>query len=358
MRPTLLPNLRRLWRDTRTVQLGTDPASAVVIKFAEPGTARLLDLLDGSLTDTSLQERAEQRGIPPAQVRATLDALLETGLVLGMHALLPTGLPDATRRRLTGEAAAIALRLRRAATRHPSQPWSVPTRTAADVLRTRAGAHVLVTGGGPLVAPIATILAASGIGHLDPAVSGLTRSGDVLAGGLVPDDVGQPRAIAVAAAVTRANPGIDLSSVRSGKVTFVVQVGTRQPSGSATRMARLRNVPRLEVTIRQGIVVIGPLVRPFSTPCRECLELHREDRDPVWPALSAQLATAPDGAEEPCAQATALAGAAFAADEVLAFLEGAPVRTEAALVEIARPGEIRRRTWSRHPHCACRRRRY
>jgi hypothetical protein len=70
----------------------------------------------------------------------------------------------------------------------------------------------------------------------------------------------------------------------------------------------------------------------------------------------AQLATAPSGDEEPCAQTTALAGAAYAADEVLTFLDGAQPRTEAAIVEIARPGEMRRRTWAAHPTCECRRR--
>ena len=48
MRLTLLPNLRLLWRDPRTLQFGTDPTRAVVLEFSDPVAARVLDLLDGS----------------------------------------------------------------------------------------------------------------------------------------------------------------------------------------------------------------------------------------------------------------------------------------------------------------------
>jgi bacteriocin biosynthesis cyclodehydratase domain-containing protein len=120
---------------------------------------------------------------------------------------------------------------------------------------------------------------------------------------------------------------------------------------------RLHRLPRLEVTVRLGTVLVGPLVRPSRSPCGGCLDLHREDRDPAWPSLAAQLATAPAGIGEPCSLTTTMAGAAFAADEVLSFLDGSAVRTDAAIVEIPRAGEFRRRVWAAHPRCDCRRRR-
>ncbi len=49
-RLALVPGLRRLWRDRQTVQFGTDPRRAVVLEFADPALARVLDLLDGSRT--------------------------------------------------------------------------------------------------------------------------------------------------------------------------------------------------------------------------------------------------------------------------------------------------------------------
>jgi bacteriocin biosynthesis cyclodehydratase domain-containing protein len=353
MRPTLLPNLRRLWRDAHTVQLGTDPSTAVVLEFAEPSAVRLLDLLDGSYTEAGLVVEAESLGLDEHQVRSIVATLRRAGLVYSASALVPAGLPEAVRHRIIGEAAALGLRLRGPT---GSRPVSSAT-TPAGVLRRRGAAHVLVAGDGPLVAPVAAALAAAGVRHVDPAVDGWVYAGDVLVGGLQPEDVNRSRAIAIAAAVRRAAPGTDVSPVRGKNATVMVRIGTRLPAALATRGVRARQLPRLDVTIRQGVVVVGPFVRPAESPCLGCLDLHRRDRDPAWPALAAQLATARDGDTEPCALTTALAGAAFVADEVLAFIDGTALRTEAATVEITRPGEQRRRTWSAHPHCDCRRRR-
>lgn len=347
MRPTLLPGLRRLWRDERTVQLGTDPSAAIVLELHRPELARLLDLMDGSHTLRALIAAAESLGLDDADVLDLLHALRSAGLVVGAHALLPAGLPRPVHARLAVEAAAIGLRLR-AAEQH---------RTPADVLRRRTAARVLVAGEGPLVAPLATALAAAGVGHVDPVVDGRATHADVCVGGLGWDDVAASRAIATATAIARFAPGVDVSSVRSDNVDFVVRVGDRHPAALARRAVRLHTLPRLDVTVRLGTVLVGPLVRPAGSPCRLCLDLHRRDRDPAWPMLAAQLATAPPGAGEPCALTTAMAGAAFAADEVLAFIDGAPVRTEAAIVEIPRAGEFRRREWTTHPRCDCRRRR-
>src|SRR5438067_7998695 len=48
MRPMLKPVLRRVWRDEATLQLGTDPAHAVVLTGLSAQTGALLDLLDGT----------------------------------------------------------------------------------------------------------------------------------------------------------------------------------------------------------------------------------------------------------------------------------------------------------------------
>jgi bacteriocin biosynthesis cyclodehydratase domain-containing protein len=372
MRPTLLPNLRRLWRDARTLQLGTDPEQAVVLQLARPEVARALDLLDGSVTSLGVLTRAHELGLDGADVQEVVDLLRSLGLVFGVHELTPADLPETVRHRLTTEAAAIALRQR---ARKITGTGTITgkraiigtraiTVTPADVLRRRSAARILVTGDGPLIAPVCAALAAAGVGHIDPVLEGPTGAGDLLVGGLAGNDVRHPRAVAAADAIGRAAPGTNLSPVRAAEAGFVIQFGARQSAIQAAlaargvRGVRLGELPTLEVGIRLGTVVIGPLVRPHGSPCRECLELHRRDRDPAWPVLKAQLATAPTGDVEPCAHTTALAGAAYAAEEVLAYLDGtSEVRTEAAIVEIARPGEVRRRIWTPHPRCDCRRRR-
>ncbi|WP_426510158.1 hypothetical protein ACPPVO_05410 [Dactylosporangium sp. McL0621] len=444
MRPRLLPGLRRLWRDERTIQLGTDPATAVVLELRRPGLARVLDLLDGSRTLQRVFTEARPFGVDGAEVLDLVEALRATGMVVAAHEMLPTGLRPDEGDGLTTEAAAISLRLRagltgadrggpesgaepppvtttqptaaasmelrpvsaadrasEAATGRATsageaalelQPVSgaarpteaarptaaqvrpmsgaerptVATRsgtagarrqTAAGVLRRRRAARVIVAGDGPLVAPLAAALAGAGVGHVEPVVEGRATAADVAVGGLARDDVAASRFLATSTAIARHAPWVRVTPGREDGIDFVVRVGDRRLDALDRRGVRLHLLPRLEVRVRLGTVIVGPLVRPTRSPCRGCLELHRQDRDPAWPALAAQLATAPPGIGEPCSLTTAMAGAAFAADEVLSYLDGIALRTEAAIVEIPRPGEIRRREWTAHPRCDCRRRR-
>jgi bacteriocin biosynthesis cyclodehydratase domain-containing protein len=109
------------------------------------------------------------------------------------------------------------------------------------------------------------------------------------------------------------------------------------------------------VWVRDGTVVVGPLVRPGHSACLHCLDLHRCDLDPDWRAIAAQLHTSPD-VGEPVSVTTALTAAAFAAHEVLSHVDGGTPSTLGATVEITEPGRSIRRQWSQHPSCGCRRR--
>src|SRR5437762_12169306 len=102
-RPTLLPGLRRLWRDRHAVQLGTDPRRAVVLEFADPALARVLDLLDGSRTAPVVLRDAAAFGVTEPAATALLALLREGGLVVEAHTLVPSGLPEPVRRRLAPE---------------------------------------------------------------------------------------------------------------------------------------------------------------------------------------------------------------------------------------------------------------
>ncbi|GIJ53465.1 hypothetical protein [Virgisporangium aurantiacum] len=228
--------------------------------------------------------------------------------------------------------------------------------TPAEMLRRRAAARVLVAGHAWLGALVASALGAAGIGRLDPALDGWTRIDDAMVGGLLPADAHRSRASAAADAVRRVAPEAVLTQLREGTATFVVRVGSRPGTALATRGVRERGAPRLDVYLRDGVVVVGPLVRPGASPCGQCLELHRRDRDRDWPVIAAQLATGRDTVEA-CAVTTALAGAAYAVEEVLRHTDGRPVRTLGATVEISGPGAARRRSWPAHPGCDCSRRR-
>jgi hypothetical protein len=340
-RPTLLPGLRRLWRDRHAVQLGTDPRRAVVLEFADPALARVLDLLDGSRTDEAVRREAARLGVPQPATEALLDTLRERGLTLDAATLVPAGVPEPARRWLANEVAALAL----AGHANP-----------AAVIRRRTAARVLVTGYGRLAVPIAAGLAGAGVGHVDPAITGRTRSEDTVFGGLLPADTGRPRATVAADAVLRVAPTASIRPLRDGTATFVVLVGSSRPASlTALTYARLA-LPHLAVDVRDGIVVVGPLVPPTGSPCLNCIDLHRRDRDPAWPALVAQLATGPES-PAPVAVTTLLTATGYAVDAVLGYLDGGEPAAAGTTIEISGPGREQRRTWTAHPRCGCGRRR-
>lgn len=326
-RPILLPGLRRLWRGRHNLQLGVDPACAVVLELPDPRAARLLDLLDGTRSERGvLTEAVRLCRINPGEARQLLDALYTAGLVVGAHSLLPRNLSAPTRRRLAGEAATLALRGTESAA------------TPAQILRRRGSARVVVTGHGRLAAPVGVALAQAGVGHVAP----------VAAPGEQPVD---PELVE---AITRAAPDTLTSPLRHREATFALQVGAAGPAVlTATGYARHR-LAHLSVAVRDGAATIGPLVPPGGRPCLNCVDLHRKDRDPQWPLLAAQLAV-PD--VEPCAATTVMFAAGLAAAEVLTWLDGAGnAVTLGASIEISSPGHQRRRTWSPHPGCHCVRR--
>lgn len=335
-RPTLLPGLRPLWRDRHTVQLGTDPAQAVVLELPHPAAARLLELLDGSRTERALLAEMARVGMLAADVSALLAALAESGLVVAAHTLLPAALSKPRRDRLGDEAAALAVQRR-----HGSGPAPTP----ASILRRRDAARIIVAGQGRLAHMITQALLDSGVG----------RVGRVTAPGATAATLAAPSGPRSAGANGGRSAGVNEPPsgglIRATDATFLVQVGYAI-SARGTR----RRLPHLALGVRDGTAIVGPLVPAAGGPCLHCLDLHRTDRDPAWPDLAAQLAQAPAD-RAPCATATALTAVGFAAAETLAYLDGSEPSTIGATVEINGVAPWRRRSWTPHPSCDCTRRR-
>ena len=336
----LLPGLARVWRGPHTLQLGLDPARAVLIDLPDPRAARVLDLLDGVRPERLLLAKAAAAGVTARDTRALLDTLHRSGFVVPAPSLLPCTLPGDRRRRLIGEAAALALE------RRPQTP--------ARLLRRRSSARVVVAGRGRLAAPIAVALAEAGVGHVRAEVGGTVGAGELSGGPLHTADIGRSQAEAITEAVRRVAPEIETHSVRRGAASLVIQLGHDQPVALLAAGHAQRRQAHLAVTIREGRPVIGPLVPPTGRPCLQCISLHRRDRDAEWPEPAAQLA---GPGVEPCAVATVLAATAYATFEALAYLDDGSPETLGAAVEITAPGRFRRRTWPPHPGCPCARRR-
>ena len=389
-RPTLLPGLPRIWRSPHTLQLGVDPARAVLLDLPEPRAARLLDLLDGSRSERNAVAQAGPLGIRPDEAAVLLDTLHEAGLVVPAQSLFPSSMPA----RLVPEAAALAF----------AEAGAAPART----LRRRAAARVVVTGPSRLAAGVAVALATAGTGHVHPDLTGPVTRHETPGGPLTDSDIGKPRAEAVAAAIQRSAPETKTRTVRRGAASLVIQLGRDHPATPPPVTSAQRNRPHLPATIREGIVMVGPLILPATTPCPNCMTLHRADRDSFWqantpspplpaqtpppaqfPALAEPAPTAPAAptspatalapaaqssaplsalappwapawapvstppALEPCGVATLLAAVGFITGEALACLDEETPETLGAEVAVITPGRTRRRTWPPHPACGC-----
>ena len=335
-RPLLLPGLPRSWRGPRTLQLGTDPTRSVLLDLPDRRAADMLDLLDGSRPERAVLGRAATLGIPIGDARALLDTLHEAGLLLPAPRLLPPALPDDSRHRLAGEATALALS---------------GAGSPARMLRRRAAARVVLAGPGRLAAPLAVALADAGVGHLHPELTGAVTAAELPGGPLRVADIGTPRATAVTSALARVAPAVETHAVRRGNASLHVHLGHDQPAALLAAGHLSRRRPHLVVTVHDGVAVVGPFVPATGSPCLNCLDLHRRDRDPEWPGEPAGGPVA--AAAEPCAVATLLAATAYATAEVLTFLDGGAPETLGAAVEITAPGRFRRRTWPPHPSCGC-----
>jgi len=346
-RLTLLPGLRRLWRDGHTLQLGVDAATGVLLEINHPALARVLSLLDGTRTERGIVHEAGGFGIPSAPVTDLLASLRTAGLLLATDELLPISMPETWQRRLRAESAALALdgaqhsrRMRRLA-------------KPAEALRRRAASAVLISGPARIAAPLGSVLAAAGVGHIDTAVAGRADAADTAVGGIGHDDRGRPLRTAVADAVLRAAPHAVTTSLREGNATFVIQIGPSVPAETLAYGYARRQLPHLLIEERDNALLVGPLVAPAGSPCLNCLDLHRRDRDPAWPALTAQLTTSADE-PMPIAIATVTIAVGMAAGQVLAYVDGGPVATFGASFEINAGAPPRRRSWAPHPRCDCR----
>lgn len=110
-----------------------------------------------------------------------------------------------------------------------------------------------------------------------------------------------------------------------------------------------RDIAHLPVVLTEEAVHVGPVVEPGSGPCLLCIELHRADEDPAWPAIATQLLGRGTAAVHPVLLAEATAAIARLATSRLS--DGAGV---ARSVRLAAGGARSWREWEPHPDCGCR----
>ncbi len=348
MRPQLATALPQLWRDEHSVQLGVDPRRAIVLSGLHSGMRHVMAALDGQHTLSEVARIGRRHGVSETQLSDLLEQLAAAHVLLDGHATpLPQQLPSAARRRIQPDLAALSLN-------HYGR--------AASVIGHRTTSTVVIYGEGRIAPIMGALLASSGVGRIHiygPTGQGKVAIADACVGGLLPSDEHRSYTIAAHEAIHRSASEADTRLPHPSKVPEFV-VLARGSICSEPQLSRHAHAgaPHLPVLLRDGIAIVGPLVIPGITACLSCLDLHRKDRDPAWPALASQLATYTER-PEPSHAAVAAAAAALACMQVLAFLDGEQPTTVGASLELdGLSSPVRRRTWQAHPECRCQVRSY
>lgn len=338
MRPVLKPSLRRRWRDAETVQIGIEPAAGVLLTGLAPADRDVLDLIDGTRTESEIVQAAAGWGVVSARVTGLLEKLRRAGTLDDADAVDPLAalsFPD--RERLRCEVAELSL--------HSGVPGA-----AAAAFGHRREATVLVAGAGRLGVPIAGLLVASGIGSVEISDPTPARPEDSLPAGLRDRDTGRPRQEAAVDVV----PGVRIRRRTHGGSDAALVILAPPPGSDPTAAERLRQdgVPHLAVDAVDGAGIVGPLVVPARSACLRCLDVHRRDRDAAW------VAARDRGWPEAAGAALVVATAAFAVLQALTFLDepftGVAPATLDGTLELRPPDwRLRRRTWPPHPDCGC-----
>ncbi len=346
MRPVLKSALRPLWRDATTLQLGVDPRSSVVLEGLTPQAESLLSLLDGTRDWAGVAHTAAALGISGADVDAFLGLLARAG-ALDDASITPPPLSRAEQRRLSPELAELSL---------VGEPGC-----SSLVMGRRGRATVVVAGCGRLGTAAAALLAAAGVGRLLLRDEDTADESDAVPGASTAG-CGRPRVVGAAAHVMATGEAQVDAAVRQVSSedcldADVVLVAADRHAVVEPEMAallRAERVPWLLAGVRETCGVIGPLTLPGRSACPRCLDLARAERDPAWPLLAAQLATAGRSRDSGGATLTAVV-AALAAAQVLAYLAGPmpPLCVDATLEVRVPEWSLRRRGWAPHPLCGC-----
>jgi ThiF family len=336
MRPLVHPALVPVWRDSSTVQIGLDPAVAIVTTGLGPAEIAVLRAMDGIHDMAALRAAAERVGGPAGAADRLVEILAAAGVLLDAdHGLsddsVDTLAPDRASRSL--------LRPAPRGERDPS--------TDRDVLSPRRQAHVEVRGAGRVGAVVARLLTAAGVGTVSVDDVDRATPHDLAPGGLSPDDVGKPRGVAVSAVLPDAP-----ETPAHGPDLVVLAPTSADARDDAVALLRL-GIPHLVARVIESTGVVGPLVLPGTTSCVRCHDLHRTDRDPAWPRILAQAGRAVPGVAA-CDVTLAAQVAALAAQQVVAHLDGFVPATVDGTIETSLPfGLPRRRSWRPHPACGC-----
>ncbi|MGI8646297.1 MAG: TOMM precursor leader peptide-binding protein [Nocardioides sp.] len=137
-------------------------------------------------------------------------------------------------------------------------------------------------------------------------------------------------------------------------VALVLSAG--EPDRDLLDGALATGQPHLLLTVVEGVVRLGPFVDPGLTACVRCVDAHLDERDDRRAVVVRQHADAgpdPTGLPRPADPALVAMALAWAARDLVSFVDGDPPSTRSATVSLEPDLTLARHHWRRHPHCGC-----
>lgn len=309
-RLVLRPGIHVLRRSATELQVGLDPARAVVLPD-RPEVRAVLDALRSPGRSAGEQEGYDGR---------TLELLADSGLLVDADLLLPLapappGGKHGDSRVSRADVAALAA--------HAGD-------RAAALLASRAAAEVDV----------------ASVGSAEAATVVTSLVGLLTAAGLRPRVLphGQP-------------PPERADSPDGRRHGVLVAVG--EPAREDLDGWMRTGTPHLVVRLTEGSAVIGPFVLPGETACLRCVDAHHTDVDPAWPLLVTQQAAAvgrvrEDTLPEPVDTLLATLATAWAARDLVSRAEGHRPATASTTIRLdPHLTSLETHCWPRHPACGC-----
>ena len=325
-RPRLKNHVRPLLRGPGSVQLGLSPDGGVVLDGLSDAEIALVGHLDGSLDMRGVYAEAAGTGVTPSRVSALIAALDQHHLLVELTTDRTCVSPVDEKRRhlLSQDAQAVA-----AAYGLPGDGY--------HHLAARSTQHVVITGEGDLPYTLADLLRVGGIGRVSVGPHAVNMLDLELRG----RQAGETR--------SRFRP-----MLRQPDLVVLAAMVAIPPDAGEPWLRR--GIPHLPLVVQGHRVQVGPLIAGREGPCLSCLDLHRRDRDPAWPALLSQLA--PGGpllSETPVSLESSLTAMTAGATAMIVHtcLDGQPAPCGLSL-ELSLPWPtIQIRRWFPHPLCGC-----
>ena len=274
--PKLAPGVHLYERNQSQIQIGINPASAIVVDKLVGETVG--KLLTGAHSILDICNQLVAQGHDQTSTEYFLDQLVELGLVVAG--------PNTATYDLRNPVSEI-------------QRLNLSRETSGDLdqVNQRIGTEISIRGAGRLGMTVCLLLAGAGFPNVTVHDPNLVTESDLTPWGASRIDIGIRRDVVAMNLVERMVRGASAHKnnlrFRANRKIEIILPDQRAdfPWVNATSADRFvaTDAPHLFAATSSKESMISAVIQPGQTPCLRCLHLHRCDQDPQWPIIDLQV---------------------------------------------------------------------